>query len=244
MKKKNVILLIVSILLIIGGSIMVAVKGFNVKIYLREHDTLKFVFEQAFEKSDVKNVCEEVFGDKKFEVRTLEVFDDAVYIMATEITEEEEEALLTKLSALYVDEEEATEESSEETTDDLTEETTEESTIFDALTEGTDYEFYHDSKIRLRDISKPYVIPTVIAAVIIVICMMVRYGIMKSKHVVLKTLEVCIKSGILLLDILAIIALARISVSAWLLPCVMFIVMIYLIGTFEYEIRRKDEEAN
>ena len=44
-------------LLILAGIIVVVLKGFNVSLDLRAHDTLKFVFTQKFEKEDVENTC-------------------------------------------------------------------------------------------------------------------------------------------------------------------------------------------
>lgn len=269
METKKKILIIVMAIIIIAGIIMVAVRGFNVSLYLREHDTLEYIFDQKFEKNDVKTICKEVFGDKDFQVRTVEVFDDSVYIIAETITDEEEQALLERLVALYQDtgDEEldtgndqvvanlldsATDgavdagTTIEYGTEDGTDSTSTEDSVktVDDLVQGTDYDLYHDSKIRLRDLFKPYILPTIISAVIIIACMMIRYKLLKDQKVILKTLEIVGKSIVLLLLLLSIVALVRIPVNAWLLPGMMLFLLIYIVVTFEREVRRKDEETD
>ena len=250
METKKKILIAIIAIIIIAGCIVIGIRGFNVSLYLREHDTLQYTFDQKFNKDDIISIGNEVFGEKDFEVRTVEIFDDSVYIISESISEEERQALLEKLTVLYQDStgEEA---SSEQTTDNAVETTetteqtdTEETSAVDDLVEGTDYNVYHDSKIRLRDLLRPYILPTVISAIIIIVCMIVRYRIIKSENVIKNTLKVIVKSIILLLFLLSLVALLRIPVSTWILPGMMFFVLIYLVINFEMEIRRKDEKAD
>lgn len=251
METKKKILIAIIAIIIITGCIVVGIKGFNVSLYLREHDTLQYTFEQKFNKDDVISIGNEVFGEKDFEVRTVEVFDDSVYIISETISEEEKQALLEKLSALYqesTDEETNTEQTAENVADTETNETintdSETTSVVDELVEGTDYNVYHDSKIRLRDLLRPYILPTIISAIIIIVCMIIRYKILKSEKVIKNTLKVIGKSIILLLLLLSIVAILRIPVSTWILPGMMFFVLIYLVINFEMEIRRKDEKAD
>ena len=251
METKKKILIAIIAIIIIAGCIVVGIKGFNVSLYLREHDTLQYTFEQKFNKDDVISIGNEVFGEKDFEVRTVEVFDDSVYIISETISEEEKQALLEKLSALYqesTDEETNTEQTAENVADTETNETintdSETTSVVDELVEGTDYNVYHDSKIRLRDLLRPYILPTIISAIIIIVCMIIRYKILKSEKVIKNTLKVIGKSIILLLLLLSIVAILRIPVSTWILPGMMFFVLIYLVINFEMEIRRKDEKAD
>lgn len=264
METKKKILIVVMAIIIIAGCIVVGVKGFNVSLYLRDHDTLEYIFDQKFEKKDVKSICKEVFGNKKFEVRTREVFDDSVYIIADSISDEEEQALLEKLVALYQEKADDEVDTSNEqvvanmlesatngavdagttieySAEDSSTSTTEEKVkTVDDLEEGSDYELYHDSKVRLRDLLKPYIAPTIISAVIIIICMMVRYRLLKSEKVIKKTLEIIGKSILLLLVLLSLVAILRIPVNAWILPGMMLFILVYVVVKFEIEIR-KDE---
>lgn len=247
METKKKILIAIIAIIIIAGCVVVGVKGFNVSLYLREHDTLEYTFDQKFNKDDIKSIAKEVLGNKKFEVRTVEVFDDSVYIISESITEEERQAILEKLVALYqepVTEEQTSDntEATEQDSDDTTE-TTSNKTVED-LVEGTDYKVYHDAKVRLRDLLKPYILPTLISAIIIIICMIIRYKILNTGKVIKNTAKVIGKSFILLLVLLSLVAILRIPVSTWILPGMMFFVLIYLVINFEIEIRRKDEKAN
>lgn len=269
METKKKVLIIIMAIIIIAGFIMIGVRGFNVSLYLREHDTLEYVFDQKFEKKDVEAICKEVFGDKKFQVRTVEVFDDSVYIIAETISEEERQALLEKLVALYQETSDGELDTSNDQvvanlldsatdgavdagttieygTEDGTDSTSTEDSVrtVDDLVQGIDYDLYHDSKIRLRDLFRPYILPTIISAVIIIGCMMLRYKLLKEEKVILKTLEIIGKSIVLLLLLLSIVALVRIPVNAWLLPGMMFFVLVYIVVTFEREVRRKDEETD
>ena len=230
--KKNKIILFILALILLAGIIIVCLKGFKVSLDLRAHDTLKFIFDQKFEMSDITKICDEVFKKKEYEVKTVEVFSDAVYIISPEISEKEQETLLEKLDELYKSEEEATDETSTEETENT--ENTEEQTIFDKLTEGEKYDFYHDSKVRIRDIVKPYIIPSCICTLIIAIYIGIKYRKLGNGFfIVCKTLGEML---VVLLEVMAIIAITRIPFTNAVVPIVMFIVVVSLcIRLFMYE---------
>ena len=247
--KKNKLILFVLALILLAGIIIVCLKGFKVSLDLRAHDTLKFVFDKKFEMSDITKACDEVFKDKEYKIKTVEVFSDAIYIISPEITESEEESLLEKLDELYPSdnkESDSTNEVSNETeettvgTEDSSE-TTEE-TIFDKLEKGSKYDLYHDSKIRIRDVIKPYIIPSIICAVIIAIYVGIKYRKLGNGLVV-----VCKLFGellIILLEIMSIIAIARIPFTPTVIPIVMFIIIISLcikLSIFEKKLEKLDE---
>lgn len=221
--KKNKILLFVFAVILLAGIIVVCLKGFKVSLDLRAHDTLKFVFDQKFNMIDVTKICDQVFKDKEYEIKTVEVFSDAVYIISPEITEEEEEKLLERLDSFY-----STKEDTEETED------TEEKTIFDKLEKGEKYDFYHDSKVRIRDIVKPYIIPSCICTLIIAIYIGVKYRKLGNGFLIaLKTLGEML---VVLLEVMAIIAITRIPFTNAVVPIVMFIIVVCLcIRLYMYE---------
>ena len=257
-KNKKIIAIIVAIIIIVG-IVVIAVKGFNVSLYLKDHTVLSYTFDQTFEKEDVKEICKEVFGDKDFDVRMVEVFDDSVYIISETITEEEEEQLVEKLATLYseseevdteetseeevIDEtEEVTEGTVEETTEDVTTETEETETEEEESSEEAEYYIYTDANVDLYDLLKPYILPTVVSAILIILCMMIRYRILKSEKVIKKTLLIIAESVVLLLVLLSLIAIFRIPVNTWIFPCLILLILIYIIAKFEMEIRKKSEE--
>ena len=246
MKKNKKILFVLALILLVG-IIMVCVKGFKVSLDLRAHDTLKFVFNQKFQMNDITKVCDEVFKNKEYEVKTVEVFSDAVYIISPTITENEEKVLLEKLNDLYVNEEGKEDVISvEETVTDVeieNTETTNEVSIFDKLEEGSNYELYHDSKVRIRDMVKPYVIPSVISAVIIVIYMAIKYRKLNNKKFWITVCKTLGEMLVILLEIMAVIAIIRIPFTRTLIPILMFIIVICLcirFAMFEKQLKELD----
>lgn len=207
--------LIILAIIIIVGIAMVALKGFNVSLYYREHQTLKYTFDVAFEKNDIEKICNEVFENKEYELRTVEVFNDSIYIMSSSITEKEESALVEKLSALYSNNSEENAENNNE----------------------SKYEIYTDSNVKIRDLVEPYIIPTIISAVIISICIFIRYRIQKVDSAFIKTCRIILESAIVLVVLMSIIAIIRIPVSTWLFPTLMFLVLAYIIAKLEMETR-------
>ena len=245
MKKNRIILLVLALILLVG-IIMVCVKGFHVSLNLRAHDTLKFVFDQKFQMSDITKICDEVLKNKEYEVRTVEVFSDAIYIISPTITEKEEKALLEKLDALYRVEETKNEEeveesvAPEETTEEVSEET-QELTIFDKLEKGSKYELYHDSKVRLRDIVKPYIVPSIISAILIVFYMCIRYRKLNEGKVFLTVGKTLLEMLVILLEIMAIIAILRIPFTRTLIPILMFVIVICLCVRFTMFEKQREE---
>lgn len=221
--KNNKIIIFALTLFIIAGIIIVALKGFNVSLSLRAHDTLKFIFDQKFEQSDVDGICKEVFGDKEYNIKTVEVFTDAVYIISPTITNDEKTSLLEKLDNLYKVEEDVTDGTATET--DTTEDETEETTLI----EGLDYDFYSDSKVRIRDIVKPYVVPTLISALIIIVYIAIKYAKLNNGKVLVTVLKTIGEMVVILLTLLSIIAMTRIPFQSSIIPILMFIMLVCLV---------------
>lgn len=233
-------------LLILAGILVVALKGFKVSLDLREHDTLKFVFDTKFEMKDVEKVAKEVFKDKEFKVKRFEVFTDAVYIISPTITETEQNELVKKLEDLYKTE--TTEETTEpvlETTEDVADATIEtvegttEATVEpieeaqdSSLTESlvsNNYKMYRDSKVRIRDMVKPYIVPSIVSTILVLIYISFKYRKLNNGKwyvTILKTLGEII---LMTLIILSIVAVLRIPFTKALVPILMFIIIAYLV---------------
>lgn len=216
------------VLLIIAGLIVVILKGFNVSLSLRAHDTLKFVFDQKFEMNDIKQVCKDVFGEKEYQVKTVEVFSDAVYIISPTITDEEKNNLLEKLDGLYKTDEENNEVAETENAEET-------STVAN-LEEGKDYSFYTDAKVRLRDVLKPYVKPILIASIIIVIYAGIKYRKLNNGKVYLTLFNFIIEMLEIALALISITVICRIPVQTGMLPIMIFLLLICITAKFaKYE---------
>ena len=234
MKKDKIILFALALILLVG-IIMVCVKGFKVDLELRSHDTLKYTFDQKFEMNDIEKICKEVFGEKEYKIKTVEVFSDAVYIISPVISESEENTLTGKLDELDKTKIKENEISTEIESSDESE------TISLNETEENKFELYHDSKVRIRDIVKPYIIPSVISAVIIVIYIAIKYRSLNNGKYMLTVCKTLGEMLVILLEIMAIIVIARIPFTRALVPIVMFIIVICLcirFAMFESELKK------
>lgn len=219
MDKKKKIIGIAVLAIILIGIIVVILKGFNVGLSLRAHDTLKFVFDQKYDMKDIKTICDEVLNGKTYRIRGVEVFDDAIYIESSSITEEEKEKLIEKLDNLYIEENDEVLETDET----------------DADTEETEkYQFFSDSNIRLRDEVEPYILPISISTLVILGYTAIRFKKFNDGKVHKTLLSLIIESLVLMLTILSIIAILRIPVEKVLFNILIFIELIYLVIKFTY----------
>lgn len=225
MDKKKKIIGGILLAIIVIGIIVIAVKGFNVGLSLRPHDTFKFVFEQKYNLNDVKSVCKEVFNGKDFRIRGVEVFDDAVYIEASTITAEEQSALAQKLEALY--------KVGNTTKEDLDESTESIQETTDVVVENEKkYEFFNDSNIRLRDEIKPYILPSCISALIVLVYVAIRFKKLEDGNVHITLIKIILESLILILTILSLIAIFRIPLEKITFSMLIIVEIIYLIIKF------------
>lgn len=174
MKRKNVIILALSLIIILIGIIMISTVGLNKDLRYRESNKIDIYVNNEVEVSKIKAITNEVLGKDNL-VQTVEIYQDMVTIRATSITEEQVESIITKLKELYEFEQTA--------------ENTEINTV---------------PATRLYDMFKKYVIPFIISGIIIIVYMAIRYhkkGIIK---VILNTILIPVLSEAVLISVIAI----------------------------------------
>ena len=140
------ILLLGIILLIVAGVVVVLLKGFNVSLFYRQHEELNIVIGKEVNIKDINGICKEVFGNKSFIVRSVELFDDSISIRAESITNEEKSELVNKINEKY---------STELVAEDLT--------------------VNENPNIRIRYLIRPYVKPVIASSVVIICYLYLRY---------------------------------------------------------------------
>lgn len=204
MKNKKIIVLAL-VLLIIAGIVVVGLKGFNVNFMLKQHDSLEYTIENGYEVSDVENIVKDVLGDKPFKIKEIELFNDAVSIHAENITTEEAENLVKKLDEKYKVVSEG---------ENVTE-------------ESKNYNITSNPKIRLFSLVKPYLIPSLIAGVVIVCYLAIRYKKLGSMKIVLEIVSSVIITA---LSILSILAIVRFPINTYVMPTIMLVIMIELVA--------------
>lgn len=188
------LLLLGVILLIIAGIIVVALKGMNVSLQLQKHESIVVKVGKEIEINDIKEICNSVFENRKFIIRKVELFSDSVDIVVESITDEEKDELVNKINEKY---------ETSLTVQDLT--------------------INSNSNVRIRDIVKPFIIPTVISVIIIGIIYIIIY---RNKEVVLKYIKTLCITLITEALIASIIAITRIPLSQSIITIMLFVAII------------------
>lgn len=170
------IILLGLILLIIAGIVVVSLKGFNVSLMLEQHEEVNVVLGKEININDIKNICNEVFKDKKVVIRTVDLFNDSVNISLKNITDEEKNELVNKLNEKYGIE--------------LTVESLTVSSV---------------SNVRIRDLIRPYVKPIVISTVVIIAYLIIKFRKMNTLEVLGKIFALIVLTEATLASIIAIV---------------------------------------
>lgn len=171
---KKIILLGI-ILLIIAGIVVVALKGVKVSLILQQHEEINVYIGKPTELKDVKEICKDVFGDKRFTVMNIDSFKDAYSINVETYTNEEKQALLTKINEKF---------GVNITVEDISEKTL--------------------SNIRVRDIVKPYIKPVIISVLLMVVYMIIRFRKEKVTKLLGKIFGIVILTEAVIFSVIAI----------------------------------------
>ena len=213
--KKVKIIAILSIIIIIAGIIMIMTKGYNFDLKYSDSKRILLNVGTTFNNQDIKSITDEVLGNQKVMIQKVEVFEDAVSITAEEITEEQKTNLINKMNEKY-----------------------------GTTTKAEDIEITTIAHTRGRDIIKPYIVPFLIATIIIVIYMMIRYYKLNAFKVLLKTVCMVIYTQIMLFSI---IAITRIPIGRLTIPMVLTVYILTLVGCtsrFENNLKKVDGAKN
>ena len=208
--KSKQLKIILIVLVIIAGIVMIAVKGFNFDLKYQDTQRVELYLKTEFNISDIKQITDEVFGNQKVMIQKVEVFEDSVSITTTSISEEQKSNLITKINEKYG-----------------TELTAEDTTVEDI------------GHTRGRDIIKPYVIPFVIAVIIVLIYLGIRYYKLSIAKVIAKSIGIMALAQILLFSV---IAITRIPIGRLTIPMVILVYLLTLFGItnmFEKNLSKK-----
>lgn len=214
MKNQKIIALALG-LLIVAGIIVIGLKGFNVDFMLKQHDSIEYTMKEDFEIKDIENICTDVFGDKQFKIRIIELFNDAISINAETITIDEAEKIVTKLNEKYNTVQQTND--AENNEGENTENQTPDSNL--------DYEIISNPKIKLFSLFKPYILPILLSAILIIIYVGVRFRKLNSIKIVLKLVGLVL---VTVLSILSILAIIRFPINTVVIPVIMIIVLLEL----------------
>lgn len=210
-KETKILIALIAIILIVG-TVMIFTKGFTFELKYQEAKKVEMNLGKEFQEKDIKEITNEVFKNQPVMIQAIEVYKDAVSITTPEITEEQKTELVTKINEKYETELKAEDITIEETV-----------------------------HTRGRDIIKPYVMPFVIAIIIILIYLAVRYNKLNPFKVLLQSVGIIVLSQLVLLGIMAI---ARMPIGEFTIPAVLLVYMLstYVCTTkFDEDLEKKNE---
>lgn len=204
MKASNKIILLGLCLLIIAGIVVVRLTGFNVSLIYQKHESISLYIAKPIDLNEIKAICKEVFKDKDFVIREVEIFGDSVNINVKSITDEEKNNLINKINEKYQTE---------------------------ILSE--DVAVNSNAKIRIRDIVRPYIKPVLISAVLIMAYIIIRFKKMKVLELLGKICVIISVTELALASIIAIIRVPVSPIIINLLTVVAVIELLIYINKLE-----------
>ena len=176
MKQNSTKILVALIaIIIVVGIIMIFTKGLAFELKYQDCKKVEITIGKEYEEQDIREITDEVFGKQQLMIQGIEVYNDAVSITTTEITEDQKSDLVAKINEKYETELKA-----------------EDITIEDI------------SHIRGRDIIKPYLLPFTIVTVIILVYLLIRYYKLNSMEVLTQSIGIMVLAQAVLLGIMAI----------------------------------------
>lgn len=175
-KNSQKILILGLILLIIAGMIVVSLKGFNVSFLFGKHEAIELKFDTEIPIKTIEQISQEVFQDKQWAVKKLEVFGDSVQINVASITDEEKANLINQINEKL---------GTDKTLEDL--------------------KITSVSNKRIRDVFKPYIQPMLLSFGIVFIYMLVRFRKINGVKIILVFLAKVILTEVILFCVVAIL---------------------------------------
>ena len=188
--KTKIIACIVAIIIIVG-LIITFTFGLNFELKYQQSNKVQVLLGKEFEINDIRQITDEIFPGQEVIIQKAREFEDVVNITTKEITEDQKNNLVNKLNEKYQIELNA------------------ENTMI-----------ANNPHVRGRDIIKPYIVPFIIATVIILIYFAIRY----YKLNISKTLLISIISIIIAqLVLLSVMAITRIPIGRFTISLVLIV---------------------
>lgn len=211
-QKTKIVALLVAIIMIVGLIVTLTV-GFNFDLKYQQAKKIQLYLEKNFEIADIKQITSEVLPNEKVMIQKVEVFEDTVSIIAKEISEEQRNNLVNKINEKY-----------------------------ELELKADQIEITTIPHTRGRDIIKPYITPFLIATILILVYMAVRYYKLGMIKTILKTgLTVVLAQAVL--D--SVVVITRIPIGRLTIPLVLIVYVLSLLGMtscLEKELSQKKEE--
>ncbi len=213
--KFNKIIIAIIVALIIIATIITATIGFEVELKFKDSQKIELYLEKEFEMSDIQNITNEVFKNQKVIIQKIEVYEDALSITASEITEDQKEQIINKVNEKY-----------------------------NTQVSADQVNITTVPRLRIRKMFTQYIVPFIIALGIILIYMAIRYFKLGSIKVVGQTLLTIIITQIILFSVIVItrIPLGRITIP--MVITVLVFTLLTLTTNYEKKLKKIKEQNN
>lgn len=214
MKNKMISYIVIALIILVGIASIFAFK-LNFTLMYSDHTTINVYLGKAYNLQEIKPIVEETLGKQKTIYQEIETFGDSLAITVKEATDEQISNLDTKLKEKY--EIESTE------------------TILKTNKIGN---------VRGRDIVKPYIVPMLIATIVVLVYIGIRYvklGILKTVCILLLRLII---TEVLLLSVVAIF---RIPIGIYTMPVAILVyigVILFTTISYENKLQKKIDSEN
>ena len=210
---KKTIYAILACIIVAGISITVFM-GLNFSLKYRANKELDINIGQEFDNEEIKQITREVLGNNNAEVvvQKVEIYEDMASIIVEDITDEQIEALNTKINEKYGRENKV-----------------------------EDINIINNSKLRGRDLVYPYIWPVIISMAFVLVYACVMYRKLGVFTVIRKVLGTTICAQLVYLGIIAITRIP-VTVITVPLALVIYIVTVTLVVSRLDNIEDKKEE--
>ncbi len=211
--KNPKIIYLIAVIIILLGMIVTGIWKTNFSLDYKEHTRIDVYLGKDYNLEDMKQIAKEVFSKEKIRYQEIETFHDSLSVHVSSLTEEQLTTFKEKVKEKY----------------ELQE--TDNSIVTTTI-----------PHYRIRDMVKPYIIPMIIATILIFVYVGIRYlnlGVYKVIGVLL--LRIVVSEAVLA----SVIEITRIPVGIYTMPVGVFVYMIvctFTMADYENKINRKMEE--
>lgn len=203
MENKKLIYGIIALIILVAIACIYFFK-LNFSLVYSDNTRLDIYIGKDYNMNDIEKIAKEIFPNQEIKYQKIETFNDTVAVTVREATDEQVEQLKEKIKEKY----------ELESTDNLVQTS-------------------KVAHLRGRDIVKPYIIPTAIATLIILIYIGIRYIKLGTLKVIC---DLIIKLVLSQAMYLSIIAIFRFSIGIYTMPVAIGIyLLVVILSTIKYQ---------
>lgn len=206
MRNINKILVILVAILLVIGMFLIATRGFNYSIEYKGVTELKFMLGQVLDMNEVESIAKEALNNKEMKIQKIDYFNDSINISVVDPTDEEIQALIDKFNSRY---------GQNNTMESI------------SIIKTADTSLY--------EIAKHYIVPVIIAVILVAIYMGIRF---RKQGILKVTLLPIVMSVVVEALYLSALAILQIPVSIWTMPIALVLLLITLtIYAYRFEVK-------